>query len=910
MKDMDKKAMGDHASGEEALLVRGEKILSLLGAKHIHHFTKYDLQESAFRKPSFDFLKKLEEFSSLEKDFQNGENNFLSLLEMAQGKGNLPDHLMPEELKEGIQRLFKAFEKNTPVTAAPYDSDERKIFYEKLNKGYSFISNLMLKEYTEQKLDENQVFSCLEMISEGSDFCAGRWRQVLDELFLGFSDQLKDKDDQALLEKDRMLNPIIDSFYSARIYLSNKLSHEFVDDFYLDVTEESRLHFVTCFQRILNEKYNFNLPITQDIDPFIENERKTIEGNGEHFIKKNNIDRMLLDKVLELLAEKIKKDGHFYEQMVDFGKQIYQYNRLDLVKEDEVEFLSEDFFNGFSREIKIGALIHLLKDKKFIHEGEDLALISESGSRYIKKIINLKQWKSLEECLQEGEGFLKDNPLPNVMIKIEKSRTPLLTCLVGLKQVDLIEKMIKQGADVEKEDYSPNTFWSRNLFTPVHGRKPLHMAVLIGDQTIIKLLLENGADPFKGRLFNGGKIYTPFEMALSQRKNELVAAFVSSAMRKDMNQMIEVPYGSMPLINFLLSHKFTSLAKKLVLAGADIEKKDSWDFSFTTHSIHRDVFIPGKKPLHFCIETGDREFLDLMLGKGANPFEGRMLVRKEGKALFYTPMDYALENRKWSVVNCFLEHDIKKSTQYRVHTLRGTESLLNYLIKEDQENLAKKLILEGADVNIRDQESGEKPLHLAVMNGYQDLVECLIKKGADPFTKEADEGKVLLTPIELAFKNSYLEMVDTIINTAEEASLSLKPIMDYKVHFQEGVTSLLTYLIARGASKSARALVLEGANVNTRDVAVKSYWGREPERPLNERTPLYMAVKMEDKEMVKLLLAKGADPHAVIKIGNTVHLTPILLAQQKGNSDIVEMIKSYKGHEKEPKSSKREMISW
>ena len=52
-------------------------------------------------------------------------------------------------------------------------------------------------------------------------------------------------------------------------------------------------------------------------------------------------------------------------------------------------------------------------------------------------------------------------------------------------------------------------------------------------------------------------------------------------------------------------------------------------------------------------------------------------------------------------------------------------------------------------------------LHFAVQNGHNQIVNCLIKNGADVNV----EGKNKCTPLHMAIENSHINVVDSLIQT-------------------------------------------------------------------------------------------------------------------------------------------------
>lgn len=85
--------------------------------------------------------------------------------------------------------------------------------------------------------------------------------------------------------------------------------------------------------------------------------------------------------------------------------------------------------------------------------------------------------------------------------------------------------------------------------------------------------------------------------------------------------------------------------------------------------------------------------------------------------------------------------------------------------------------------------------------------------------------------------------------------------------------------VASGRSEAVKHLLLDGANLEARDIC---RW-----------TPLHMAVDNNRKEIVELLLAKGADVNAKDCHGQT----PLALALKHGHEDIALVLRQHAGHE-------------
>jgi ankyrin repeat protein len=117
-------------------------------------------------------------------------------------------------------------------------------------------------------------------------------------------------------------------------------------------------------------------------------------------------------------------------------------------------------------------------------------------------------------------------------------------------------------------------------------------------------------------------------------------------------------------------------------------------------------------------------------------------------------------------------------------------------IKLGHRKVVKVLLDNNADANIEDGWNIIKPLHIAALKGYRDLVEELIKKDAIINVK-SESGE---TPLHLAVSSGSIEVV--------------------------------------------KLLISQGAYVNPKNI--------------NGRTPLHIALRQRRMEIVKLLDKYGA----------------------------------------------------
>jgi ankyrin repeat protein len=180
-------------------------------------------------------------------------------------------------------------------------------------------------------------------------------------------------------------------------------------------------------------------------------------------------------------------------------------------------------------------------------------------------------------------------------------------------------------------------------------------------------------------------------------------------------------------------------------------------------------------------------------------------------------------------------------------------------IKNDDPTTVKALITAGADVNAKDK-SGETPLHIAAVRGYNEITSLLINEGANINTR----NKYGLTPLHAAAWSDHKETVELLI--ANGANINAKD--------ADGVTPLHVSALS-GAEKTITLLIDKGADINARNK--------------DGMTPLHAAALTGQKEVVELLINKGAD----INAKNKKDVTPLQMAHHNGHQSIVELLRKF-----------------
>ncbi len=179
---------------------------------------------------------------------------------------------------------------------------------------------------------------------------------------------------------------------------------------------------------------------------------------------------------------------------------------------------------------------------------------------------------------------------------------------------------------------------------------------------------------------------------------------------------------------------------------------------------------------------------------------------------------------------------------------------------------------------------GDTPLHLAAKYGHLEVVEFLLSKGADVHVRNNSSS----TPLGLAVRWGQLKIVDLLISCRSDIN-ERSPIM---AEYLGGESLLLGAILAlpapvengqsnpfsgmgeqRFRKDIVKLLIDKGADVNA--IAASGL------------TPLYLATLNGNKDLVELLITKGADVNTHDK---KYRITPLHLAAEDGHKEIIMLL--------------------
>uniref|UniRef100_A0A803TFS8 Ankyrin repeat and KH domain containing 1 n=1 Tax=Anolis carolinensis TaxID=28377 RepID=A0A803TFS8_ANOCA len=219
----------------------------------------------------------------------------------------------------------------------------------------------------------------------------------------------------------------------------------------------------------------------------------------------------------------------------------------------------------------------------------------------------------------------------------------------------------------------------------------------------------------------------------------------------------------------------------------------------------------------------------------------------------HTPLMEAASAGHVEVARVLLEYGAGINT----HSNEFKESALTlacYKGMDGHVEVARLLLDSGAQVNMP-ADSFESPLTLAACGGHVELAALLIERGAN-LEEVNDEG---YTPLMEAAREGHEEMVALLL--AQGANINAQT--------EETQETALTLACCGGFSEVADFLIKAGADIE-----------------LGCSTPLMEAAQEGHLELVKYLLAAGANVHATTATGDTA----LTYACENGHTDVADVL--------------------
>ena len=451
----------------------------------------------------------------------------------------------------------------------------------------------------------------------------------------------------------------------------------------------------------------------------------------------------------------------------------------------------------------------------------------------------------LMSCLaNESRYILKLNKL-NSYVLVLSVLTGLLPTIAFADTASLLDAA--QNNDVTSAITLVNEGADVNMAYP-DGATALHWAAHWGATDLAVRLLSEGAAVDAANELG----ITPIAIACRNGSE----AMVETLLRADANAFAVEPSGE----TVLMSCSRTGLlgaVEKLLAAGAEPN-------SLETNS--------GQSALMWAAAEGHTGVVDLLIGAGAD-----VNASSSGR---FTPLMFSARSGAFEIARLLLDAgaDVNATTDEGLSPLLVATASLDAITGSDyrlvvdeseHQDLGILLIDHGADVNQSDQ-YGMTALHYAVEMDKPRLLKKLLERGADP-NAQLTEGLPFrrgdyvgrgeydgASPFWLATRLGNVEMMRELLSAGADPELRQA----------WGVTPTM---VASGVTQTDSRIVSEDKLIKALELLVLEIGTDIHSVDRSGQTAVHGAANVSGNEIIKFLVAQGADPEAVDNRGRTPH---------------------------------------
>ena len=290
----------------------------------------------------------------------------------------------------------------------------------------------------------------------------------------------------------------------------------------------------------------------------------------------------------------------------------------------------------------------------------------------------------------------------------------------------------------------------------------------------------------------------------------------------------------------------------------------------------------GATALQWAAYWDDLETAELLIRAGAK-------VNAEDE-YGVTPLTLACTNGNGAMVETLLKAGADPNT-----TLPTGETALMTCARTNSVDAVKALLAKGADANAKESRQGQTPLMWAVAEKNAGVAQVLIEHGADPNAHSKGGFTPLLFAARVGDVDSARILLAAEVNVNEEMPAAAGGMTPLLMATASGNEALSIFLLEKGADPNAwdgkaaplhyavmkgkfrpsmtelvKALLAHGANPNVLFVrsAVRGLAGAPG------ATPFLLAAGIPNVNLMRILLAAGADP----RIATKSKVTPLMAA--------------------------------
>lgn len=371
--------------------------------------------------------------------------------------------------------------------------------------------------------------------------------------------------------------------------------------------------------------------------------------------------------------------------------------------------------------------------------------------------------------------------------KNSEGQTPLFTAIQE-KRVDIMTVLLDHGADPNlpgpKHPLWPSTYQPKALQLLLSRGADtkkcpgvLELATSINNTESVNILLKAGVDP------NAKKdgIYTPLCTAIRDNRAELVSLLLANG--ADPNVMAsEYPAWK------CVTHHRTQLLPQIIAAGADLHKpkgilekavahnnKEALMYLLSQGVSPNDRSPEGNTPLTTAIRDDRREFVDILLARGADP---------------------SIRGQDWPISMAVKRPEILRKLLPHVANPRAVKGVMEQAVVANQLESIKLLLKAG--VSVEDKTGGVfSPLTTAIREDRTEIVRFLLDEaGAD--VNAPGEHLPIIKAIRRCRGGNDTKIIEMLLARGADINLMYRGWNAVLQAVENGDANILRLLVERG----------------------------------------------------------------------------------------------------------------
>lgn len=446
---------------------------------------------------------------------------------------------------------------------------------------------------TASDLDNIQIYGIIDVISSLGDVCiTGQKRGILKIIYMLGSkiEEITKGNIKIQEDKDLLRRTINKLFLKSRIKVADKL----MDEFYIKQGRRKFTdpHMEDYFKKYLNSRYNFNIPVPFEEDPYgINVESKDLEV----FLKNLNLEDLLIRELFKDVRIECEVNAEFYYEILNWSGKYFSKKKYT---SELSEFLSQNVFYGETKKIRYKAIYYILENEGYLIDMGTVLNKLKSCDNIQEQIHIIKKNKEILYIRNNGmilqEYLLMNNDIQtlsilykNKCVQIDTKDTNgevllIKACRSG--RIDAIEFLLDIGVSIDAR--------TRN------GDTALMIACGENRLDIVKLLVERGANiNAQGRCNQTALMY-----ACEFKSKDIVEYLINNG--ADINT--KTNHGSTALIYTFLTYAKNDknnieITKLLLESGADVNVRGEYGTA-----------------LVYAVKYWNKDVVKMLLDHGAN----------------------------------------------------------------------------------------------------------------------------------------------------------------------------------------------------------------------------------------------------------------------------------------------------